>query len=361
MPKFTPGVGIVFKSYEPLDEMMAYAAMAEKVGLTGGMWIAEGYHWFRNYGKESRGAFVTLSACVAATKTIPIGLGITTPYIRHPTIIAAEAAALDEYSNHRFTLGLGVGAVGVRYLETDLEAQKPVPVHREAIEVIRGVLSGEAFSFEGEIFKAEVPAVAPGIMRHRPDLPVYIGATGKFMNLLAGRVADGLLLPGLVSSGFVRGARERLHKGFEKAGRTPAEPFPLGGVVLAAVSKDGDKAREATRGPTATYVVNKVKNIQNDEILTSSGVGEELLGPMRDAVRAGEQDLTSMVTDDFMRGFNVVSGTPDECVPILQDLIDAGMNLPLMEVVGPDAEANLESVRLLGEEVLPKLKLGAPS
>ena len=95
MAKFEPGVGILFKSYEPLDEMAAYAKMAEDVGLTGGMWVAEGYHWFRNYGKECRGAFITLAACAAATQKIPIGLGITTPYMRHPTAIALEAAGLD--------------------------------------------------------------------------------------------------------------------------------------------------------------------------------------------------------------------------------------------------------------------------
>lgn len=357
MAEFSPGVGAVFKSYEPLDEMAAYAKMAEDVGLTGGMWIAEGYHWFRNYGKECRGAFVTLCACAAATKTIPIGLGITTPYMRHPTAIALEAAGLDEFSNNRFTLGLGVGAVGVRYLEIDMNAHKPVPVHREAVEIIKGVLSGEAMNYEGDHFKAEIPAVDPSLMRHRPDLPVYIGATGPLMNKLAGRVADGLLLPGLTSSGFVRRAKERLHGGFEAAGRTPKEPFPIGAVILAAVSKDGNKAREATRAPTATYVVNKVKNIQNDEILTSSGVAEETLAPMRDAVRAGKEDLTDMVTDDFMRQFNVISGTPDECVEILQDLVDAGLNLPLMEVVGDNAEDNLETLRLIGEEVLPKIKM----
>lgn len=356
MANFSPGVGIVFKSYEPLDEMAAYAKMAEDVGLSGGMWIAEGYHWFRNYGKECRGAFVTLCACAAATKSIPIGLGITTPYMRHPTAIALEAAGLDEYSNHRFTLGLGVGAVGVRYLETDLEAHKPVPVHREALQIIKGVLSGVALDYKGDHFQAEIPAVEPSLMRHRPNLPVYIGATGPLMNKLAGRIADGLLLPGLTSSGFVRRAKERLHGGFEAAKRTVVEPFPIGGVILAAVSKDGDKAREYTRAPAATYVVNKVKNIQNDEILTSSGVSEDILAPLREAVRAGKEDLTEMVSDDTMRQFNVVSGSPSNCVEILQDLIDAGLNLPLMEIVGPNAEANLESVRLFGEEVVPKLR-----
>ena len=359
MQDWKPGVGIIFKSYEPLDEIAAYARMTEDAGLEGGIWIAEAYHWFRNYGRECRGAFVTLAAAATATERIPVGLGITSPYIRHPTAIAAEAAAMDELSGQRFVLGLGVGAVGVRYLETDMQAHKPVPVHREAMQIIRDVLAGKAFVADGQTFKADVPAVEPGQMRHRPDLPVYVGATGPMMTRFAGRYADGLLLPGLTSPGFVRRSKALLQESFAKAGRKTPDPFPIGGVILAAISPDGDLARNVTRRSTATYVVNKVKNIRNDEILSSSGLSEEELAPLRAAVERGEEDLTDMITDDIMRKFTVVSGTPAECVEILQELIDAGLNLPLMEVVGTDAGMNLETIRLFGEQVVPNLRFEA--
>ncbi len=58
----------------------------------------------------------------------------------------------------------------------------------------------------------------------------------------------------------------------------------------------------------------------------------------------------------MMRAFTVISGTPDECLELLQQLVDAGMNLPLMEVVGASEADNLETIRLLGEEVVPKLR-----
>ena len=67
-------------------------------------------------------------------------------------------------------------------------------------------------------------------------------------------------------------------------------------------------------------------------------------------------DLKDKITDGIMRQFNVVSGTPDECAVILQELIDAGLNLPLMEVVGKTPEQNLQTIRLLGERVLPNIK-----
>ncbi|MDP6673695.1 MAG: hypothetical protein QGH93_02420, partial [Gammaproteobacteria bacterium] len=70
-------------------------------------------------------------------------------------------------------------------------------------------------------------------------------------------------------------------------------------------------------------------------------------------------DVTHLVNDDMMRAFTVISGTPDDCLVLLQQLVDAGMNLPLMEVVGDSEEDNLESIRLLGEKVVPRLKPAA--
>jgi alkanesulfonate monooxygenase SsuD/methylene tetrahydromethanopterin reductase-like flavin-dependent oxidoreductase (luciferase family) len=58
----------------------------------------------------------------------------------------------------------------------------------------------------------------------------------------------------------------------------------------------------------------------------------------------------------MQRKFTVISGTPEECLEITQELVDAGLNTPLLEVVGATEEDNLETVRLFGEEVLPHLR-----
>lgn len=348
-------VGVIFKSYEPLNEIAAYAAATEEAGLSGGFWIAEAYHWFRNYGLEARGAITTLATAIHATKDIPIGLGIGSPYMRHPCIQASEACALDELSGGRFIMGLGTGKVGVNYLEVNLKEATPVKVHREAVAIIRGITGGEPFTFQGEVFHASVPAIEEAKRGHRSEIPVYIGATGPYMQRLAGEIADGLLLPGLTSPGFVRYSYENLGKGFARAGRKP-ESFPVGGVILASVSRDGDRARDAARHYTATYIVNKIRNIQQDQILSRSGITEEELEPMRARIESGNENLVDLVSDDIMRKFAVVAGAPDDCIEILQGLVDAGLNLPLMEVVGADFEANLESIRLLGSDVVPHLK-----
>lgn len=352
----SPRVGVIFKSYEPMASIAAYAKATEDGKLQGGFWIAEAYHWFRKYGHEARGCMATLATVAHATRTIPVGLGITSPYMRHPTVLASEAAAIDELSGGRFIMGLGVGKVGVEYLEFDLNVYTPVKVHREAIEIFRKVLKGEAFKYEGELFESEMPAVDRAARGLRTEIPVYMGATGPFMQKLAGKVADGLLLPGLTSPGFVRYAREKFAEGCEKIGRKLPPDFPVGGVILASVSRNGAKARDAARGYTGTYVVNKIRNIKNDVILSSSGLPDEAWEPFRKAIAEGTEDhVTHLVSDEMMRKFTVIAGTPDDCVGLLQQLVDAGLNLPLMEVVGANEAANLETIRLLASEVVPNL------
>lgn len=353
----SPNVGVIFKSYEPMSAMTAYAAETEKAKLGGGFWIAEAYHWFRQYGHEARGCMATLAAVAMSTKTIPIGLGITSPYMRHPTIQASEAAAIDELSGGRFIFGLGAGMVGVRYLEYDVKVHTPVKMHKESIEIFRKIVSGEPFKYEGELFKSQMPGIDRKARGLRTEIPIYMGATGPMMQKLAGRLADGLLLPGLTSPGFVRYAREKFEDGCEKVGRKLPPDFPVGGVILASVSRDGAKAKDAARSYTATYVVNKIRNIQNDVILSSSGLPDEAWEPFKKAIAEGTEDkVTQFVDDEMMRKFTVIAGTPDECVELLQQLVDAGLNLPLMEVVGADQDANLETIKLLGSEVVPHLK-----
>lgn len=350
-------VGIIFKSYEPLRAMQDYARQSETSGFSGGFWIAEAYHWFRQYGLEARGCFTTLAAVALATRKIPIGLGITSPYMRHPTIQASECAAIDELSDGRFIMGIGVGKVGIEYLEYDIEKMKPVPVHHESLEIMRRVFSGEKFSYKGELYESSMPAYDRARDGLRTEIPIYVGATGPFMQRLSGRESDGMLLAGLTSPAFVRYARDNMTKGAEQVGRKLPHDFPVGGVILAACSRDGAKAKTATRSYTGTYIVNKLRNIKNDVILAGSGLPDSTWDPFRKAIADGTQDkVTHLVTDEMQRRFTVISGTPDECLEITQELIDAGLNLPLLEVVGASVEDNLETIRLFGAEVLPRLR-----
>lgn len=351
-------VGVIFKSYEPINAMQEYAQQTEAVELAGGFWVAEAYHWFRQYGLEARGSFATLAAVAAATKTVTIGQGITSPYMRHATVLASETAAIDEISGGRFIPGLGVGKVGVEYLEFDLKERTPVQVHREAIEIMRNVFSGKQFHYKGQLSESQMPAYDREAVGLRTNIPIYIGATGPFMTRLAGEIADGVIFPGMTSPGFIRQGIENLKKGFARGGRTLTKDFPIGGVILAACSHDGKEAFEAVRPYVGTYAINKLRNIKNREILSTSSLSDSVWEPFRKAITDGTDDnVTHLVDDEMIRAFKVIAGTPDECREALQSQIDAGLNMPLMEVVGPDKESHLRTIKLLGAEVVADLKV----
>ncbi len=157
---------------------------------------------------------------------------------------------------------------------------RPVGVHHESMEIMRKIWSGERFEYEGKFFKSTMPAFDRAAAGLATRIPIYVGATGPFMQKLSGRESDGMLLAGLTAPHFVRYAIDNMQAGAQKAGRTLPDDFPVGGVILCSCSKDGDKARDATRSYTGTYVINKIRNIKNDIILGGSGLPPGNLGPI---------------------------------------------------------------------------------
>ncbi len=133
-----------------------------------------------------RDPLVVLSAVAAKTSRIKLGIGITTPVLRHPGALGASMATLDELSGGRAILGLGVG--GELTLDPfGLKAEKPVALVRDAIRIARGVMSRRAV--EGyDLPEHAMPA---------RDVPIFVASRGEQINRLASRDADGVFFSGL--------------------------------------------------------------------------------------------------------------------------------------------------------------------
>jgi 5,10-methylenetetrahydromethanopterin reductase len=155
-----------------LDAVVA----AEELGLDE-VWVAdEGV---------ARDPIPVLAAAATRTNRIGLATGVTSPILRHPGVIAASIATVDELSGGRATLGLGVGghlALG----PFGLEVEHPVRRLRESIEIVRAVHAGVATD------GYHPPAHAAPPRR----IPIWVGARGPQLVGLAARVADGLFLSG---------------------------------------------------------------------------------------------------------------------------------------------------------------------
>src|SRR5437660_9722198 len=75
------------------------------------------------------------------TKRIKLGTAITNIYLRHPVLLANEAAAVQEFTGGRFILGLGTGhregngALGI-------EMGVPMDKMREVVGTLRKLIDG---------------------------------------------------------------------------------------------------------------------------------------------------------------------------------------------------------------------------
>jgi 5,10-methylenetetrahydromethanopterin reductase len=289
----------------------------------------------------------TVAACIAAaTRHIGLGIGVVNPFWRHPSVIAMEAAALDEFAGGRVRLGLGAALWTLRaFGEADARAARPLTAMIEAIRVVRGLVRGEP-GVEGQIFAVRADAH----LDFRPaqsSMPIYVGAVNRRMLQAAGAWADGVQLGAIVSPGYARWAWQQIVAGARSAGRDPAQ-IDLASNVLLSVDRDSRAARDAVRRVLA-YYVHRVEPI----VLSTSGADPDQLERVRstvldEGVEAGAKQITDQLIDVF-----AAAGNPDQVAERLSAYAAAGVSgLLAWHVLGPDRKLALQ---LLADEVRPRV------
>lgn len=133
-----------------------------------------------------------IATAAAHTTTLRIGSLVFDNDYKHPAILAKEAATVDLLSDGRLELGIGAGWMRADYDALGLPYDPPaVRVDRfeEALQVVKGCLSGEEFSFQGEHYRITRYASWP-LPKQRPRPPLLIGGGGRRVLSIAAREAD---------------------------------------------------------------------------------------------------------------------------------------------------------------------------
>lgn len=145
--------------------------------------------------------------------------------LRHPAILAKEAASIDIMSGGRFELGLGAGAFwdaieamgGPRRSPTEA-----IAALAEAVEVIRRLWSGDrGIRYHGDHYSIDGIHSGP-LPSH--DIEIWFGVYGPKACRLLGRVADGWL-PSLGRSSLdqLASRNEIIDESAASSGRDPAD------------------------------------------------------------------------------------------------------------------------------------------
>src|SRR3984957_4103467 len=348
-------IGVLQLSMEPVRETAAMAKACEDAGFDT-FWIAEAYPWWRKHSFEARSSTAILAVIASQTKRIQLGWGIISPYTRHPVQIAMEARVMQDLAGERFLLGLGASKIFMKEIgEGEGEKVGPATVMRESIEIVRGVLKGEAFEYHGKVFHASVPTLKSDAHVTRALPSIYVAGTGPAMQKLGGSLGDGLLTASITTPAVVRYSKKNMEDGAAKAGRD-ASSLILGSVIVGSINRDSSKGKEGAREQAAMYLANKVQNIKGsaDVLLESAGISFGELQPVADAMeRGGRKAAAEAVSDELLRKVCPIAGTPEECVQRIKDFRAAGCTHIMLEIWGDD---RVGQARLFGDAVLPHFR-----
>jgi 5,10-methylenetetrahydromethanopterin reductase len=340
-PRFR--IGVMQLTMEPLEEMLESARVMDEAGMDT-IWLAEAYPWWRKHGMEARSSTVVSALMAEQTERLTIGWGIISPFTRHPVQVAMDARVVQEAAGpERFLLGFGTSKIFLN--NAQMQTNRTLGPMRDAVTIVRGVLGGREFKYDGDTWSADVPALRDEAEAPRAVPPVYVAATAPKMQALAGEIADGCLTPSITTPAFVRYTRENVKRDID-----------IGCTVVASIAEDRDEGRDGAREIAGMYLANKFQNIKGaaDTLLDLAEIEMEELAPVAEAMeRGGRLAAKEQVSDDLLDRCKAIAGTPDDCIAAIEEYRDAGCTHVMLELWGARRH---DQIRLFGEKVLPSFR-----
>ena len=299
------------KNSEIFQTLKNTVLYAEKSGFDS-FWVMDHFFQIPYVGRPEEPmleGWSTISALAAITKKIRLGTLVTGNIYRNPAVLAKTGATVDAISNGRLFMGMGAGwfedeaeAYGIPYYTVPERLERL----EEALQIVKGMWTDDRFSFHGKYYNINSAFCSPKPVQ-KPHPPILIGGSGERVTLkLVAKYGDACNLFG--------GAR----------------------TVKAKLEKLKDHCKLVGR--------------DYDDILKTR-LGHLIIGK-------NDKDVSSMVKRDRQPGVTdemyserVIFGTPEQVVPKIQELIDAGLQYLIFNVAFGH---EMEVLKLFAEEVMPK-------
>src|ERR1700687_4252898 len=189
----------------PHPEFLQLARELEDAGFSG-IFIPE----------ANNDALMCSYAVAGVTKRVAIGTWIVNIYLREPTLCAAAAEMVQDASDGRFILGLGVShrpALEARGIDMGNARERL----RRDTKVIRATFAGETAMFGMKFRQPKKP------------IPIYYAALALETSRLGGELADGLMLY-LCTPERMRKSIDAAYAAAKQHARKPADIVAPGGL-----------------------------------------------------------------------------------------------------------------------------------
>ena len=278
-----------------MDEIAGHTRVAEECGFS--------HLTFVDQPNLSRDVYVMMTVAALNSRRIQIGHGVTDPYTYRPWVTANATASLNELSGGRAFVGIGAGGAWGK-------AMKPRPMKeiREAVAFIRDFMTGSEGEFQGTGVHSEWS---------RKQVPIYMAADGPRASVLAGEIADGVIL-GSIHPEKIKWHMELIERGALKAGRDPSE-IDVWARTMIYVAGSKEEARREVASYVATWAYSNYFSIfqwENPETVD--------LRQRWDRVEPGLTDEIKQVHDKFDPYQHETTDAPHARL-ITQPTIDAFM------------------------------------
>ncbi len=327
------------------DEQLEMAREADRLGYDS-IWAAEAY---------GNDAATVLAWLASNTEHAKIASGIFQMPARTPAMTAMTAATLDNISNGRFILGLGISGPQVVEGWHGQPFDRPLGRTREYVDILRMALARETVSYDGEFYKLPLPNGTglgkPLKLIIRPvqeRIPIYLAAIGPKNTALAAEIADGWL-PTLFAPDHLDVFRPSLEEGAAKAGRPPGA-LAIAPQTSLAIYDDLEQARDFMRPYLALYIGGMGAREKNfySKLVTRYGYGDAA-AEIQDLYLAGKQaEAMAKIPADLIDKVALV-GSKARVKERLGAYRDAGVETLLVTPAATTQQDRLRMMRDLAE------------
>ena len=246
---------------------------------------------------------VMLSAVAAVTTHMKIGSAVYHMLGRTPVTLALQAVALDELSQGRFLLGLGVSNPTIAKWH-GVTMDHPMARVQEYLEIVRRGMRGEKLDFGGKYFTSYAFKMA--FKPRQGTVPVYLAAFGPKMSRLAGALADGVLI-NMANPAEIERIADVVRQAAREAGKDPAA-MEIICKVRCSIAHTYGAAREALSHALTYYALADYYR----ELLGRMGFASEVEA-MRLAWKSGGfHAARSLITDRLFESLPLVAATSAE-------------------------------------------------
>jgi alkanesulfonate monooxygenase SsuD/methylene tetrahydromethanopterin reductase-like flavin-dependent oxidoreductase (luciferase family) len=254
-----------------------------------------------------------LSWCAACTERLRLGVAVLVTSLHEPLQLASAVTTVDRISHGRLDIGVAPGGGARNFAAFGVEKDTFISYFTEGLKLMKAAWSDDPeVTFHGRFRDVDGLPISPKPVQ-RPHPPIWFGGLAPKALARAVRHGDAFMGAGSSTTESFMGVVPILRRELAEQNKDPAR-FPIGKRVYLMIDDDAARARERVL----------------------AGL-RRIYGKM-----PGVEDVP-------------VSGTPDDVIRGLREVIDAGAQTLLLNPVGYDVAENREQMERLAAEVIPQL------